>query len=207
MNCVVDIWESKPEEAGIAFVIPDGCRDVIIKQSNCTKRVSISPLYTSCMKVEMLPDEKIIGYRLAPDCNINETALIHAIAQGENDIEDKIGTFAKRNSSVEEVLSCIRESRGTVTEVSRSLGVTDRTLQRFLVKNTSKPPVFWLQLERIRHSAIAYLEGMPLIEVSYEYGFADQPHFCRQFKRWLGVSPREFTNRDDLISQLYSPVY
>ncbi|STO58103.1 helix-turn-helix transcriptional regulator [Grimontia hollisae] len=207
MESVIDIWTSHPVQTGTAYVVPDGCRDVIVAETEGVKQVYVSPLFDATFAVGVSPDMVMTGYRLALGTWVDESALLAAIGKDTDDLIDKIAAFSHRCDNVEDVLLCIGDRLGSVAGIARSLGVSERTLQRLLVKSSGRSPQFWLQLARVRQSARAIAEGAPFIDTAFDAGYADQAHFSREIKRWFGVTPSELVQRKDLTCQLYAPGY
>ena len=53
----------------------------------------------------------------------------------------------------------------------------------------------YVQKRRVEHaSALLQNLEMPLTDIAYECGFADQSHLTRTFKRWVGMTPGAFRN-------------
>jgi AraC-like DNA-binding protein len=76
----------------------------------------------------------------------------------------------------------------TAGAVARTLGLSERTLQRRLQAcGTSFKSV----LERFREAEAEWLldQGVPLAEVALSLGFSDQPAWNRAFRRWKGMAP------------------
>jgi len=72
------------------------------------------------------------------------------------------------------------------------LGISARTLQRQLSKESTN---YAKIVDLIRfNSAIPLLKDKKnkLVDIAYDLGYSDPAHFSRAFKRWSGVSPREF---------------
>ncbi|USH01696.1 helix-turn-helix transcriptional regulator [Grimontia kaedaensis] len=207
METIIDIWTSNPTEKGTAYVVPDGCRDVIVTETEGVQQVHVSPLFDATIAVDIGPNAKMTGYRLAPGTCVDESQLMAAIGKDSHDLFDKIAAFSRRFSNVDEALFSLGERVGSVADIARSLGVSERTLQRHLLKHSGKSPLFWQQLARVRQSARAIAEGAPLIDTAFEFGYADQAHFSREIKRWFGVTPSELLVRKDLTVQLYMPGY
>ncbi|MGF1763238.1 hypothetical protein [Aliivibrio kagoshimensis] len=62
---IIDIWHSNPTEYRRAYVIPDGCQDVIFSfQPNNKPNVYLSPLYQQTIMIEMMPDTQMMGFCL-----------------------------------------------------------------------------------------------------------------------------------------------
>lgn len=81
------------------------------------------------------------------------------------------------------------DGRAVAAEVARSLGLSERTLQRRLeAAGTS----FSRVLDGFRRAEAERLLGqsVPLAEVALRLGFSDQTAWNRAFRRWTGTSPR-----------------
>jgi AraC-like DNA-binding protein len=79
--------------------------------------------------------------------------------------------------------------------IARKLGMSARNLQRYLA---SEGTSFKQLLENARISlARDYVEAgrLSVTEIAFVLGFADTSTFSRAFKRWTGMSPREFALR------------
>jgi AraC-like DNA-binding protein len=112
--------------------------------------------------------------------------------------EELLAKFPPRDSVVDQVRGIIAgELRGgdpSLERVADQLGVTPRTLQRKLQElGTSHNEL----LDHMRRQlAMRYLREreMAICEVAYLLGFSESSSFHRAFKRWTGVTPKEFRN-------------
>ena len=112
--------------------------------------------------------------------------------------EELLEKFPPRDSLTDQVRSIIaNEFRGgdpSLEHVADQLGLTPRTLQRKLQElNTSHNEL----VDQMRcQLAIRYLRehNMAICEVAYLLGFSESSSFHRAFKRWTGVTPKEFRN-------------
>jgi len=110
--------------------------------------------------------------------------------------EELLAKFPPRDSLVDQVRSIITgELRGgdpSLERVADQLNLTPRTLQRKLQElGASHHEV----LEQMRRQlAIQYLRerDMAICEVAYLLGFSESSSFHRAFKRWTGLTPKEF---------------
>ena len=110
--------------------------------------------------------------------------------------EELLTKFPPRDSLIEQVRSLIAaEFRGgepSLDRIADQLGLTPRTLQRKLQElGTSYNDV----LDQMRRQlAMRYLREpqMAICEVAYLLGFSESSSFHRAFKRWTGVTPKEF---------------
>jgi AraC-like DNA-binding protein len=112
--------------------------------------------------------------------------------------EELLEKFPPRDSLIDHVRSVIAtEFRGgdpSLEHVADQLGFTPRTLQRKLQElNTSHNEL----VDQMRcQLATRYLRerNMAICEVAYLLGFSESSSFHRAFKRWTGVTPKEFRN-------------
>jgi AraC-like DNA-binding protein len=110
--------------------------------------------------------------------------------------EELLEKFPPRDSLIDHVRSAIAsEFPGgdpSLEHVADQLGFTPRTLQRKLQEiNTSHNEL----LDQMRAQlAMRYLRErhMAICEVAYLLGFSESSSFHRAFKRWTGVTPKEF---------------
>jgi AraC-like DNA-binding protein len=101
-------------------------------------------------------------------------------------------TFPNTPNTVFAGIDWIFKTRGTgsVLELSQVMGVSERQAERLFQKWIGLSPKFYCRI--IRFNAIFQLlsKRQPgWAELAYEAGFADQPHFIRNFKAFTGDEP------------------
>jgi AraC-like DNA-binding protein len=69
----------------------------------------------------------------------------------------------------------------SVRTLQRRLGEEGLTYTRLVEKIRFEQAVLWLQEPQLK-----------LIDIAVELGYSDPAHFTRAFKRWTGLSPRDF---------------
>ena len=112
--------------------------------------------------------------------------------------EELLAKFPPKNTLVDQVRGLIAsEFRGgdpSLERVADQLGLTPRTLQRKLHECATSHNELLDQMRR--QLAIRYLREreMAICEVAYLLGFSESSSFHRAFKRWTGVTPKEFRN-------------
>ena len=65
---------------------------------------------------------------------------------------------------------------------------------RLFKKSTGLPPHQYVIARRVERAKelLRDRDPLPLAEVAAETGFSSQSHFTRHFKRFVGVTPRQF---------------
>ena len=87
-------------------------------------------------------------------------------------------------------------------DAAGALGVSTRTLQREVKKQTGVSPLFWMSLARVRRAGRSLNEKSSAAETAVSCGYSDQAHLCRDIRRWFGVTPTCLANHAALLSQL-----
>mgnify|MGYP006287730717 CR=1 FL=1 len=80
-----------------------------------------------------------------------------------------------------------------LSNVAEDLGLSVETIRREFRRHFGNSPMHYFTAYRI--SAIAYrleTEDVPLHELAEDYGFYDEFHLSRVFKRYIGVPPSEY---------------
>ena len=110
--------------------------------------------------------------------------------------EELLAKFPPQHSLVDQVLNIIAaELRGgdpALERVADQLSLTPRTLQRKLQDLGTSHNELLDQMRR--QLAMRYLreQEMAICEVAYLLGFSESSSFHRAFKRWTGLTPKEF---------------
>lgn len=84
-----------------------------------------------------------------------------------------------------------KDTNHSVSELARSCYCSDRQFYRKIKKQFGISPQDFLTLYR-NNAVLRYINKHPrtaLGKVAYEFGFNDQPHFIRAFKRYAGMTP------------------
>jgi len=81
-----------------------------------------------------------------------------------------------------------------VAQVCDQFGLPERALQRLVHRRLGLPPKWLIQRRRLQEAAERLRErGTTLAETASVLGYADQPHFSRDFARVTGMTPGEFS--------------
>ncbi len=208
---ILQAWQAAPHTNRIATIIPDGCRDLIMR---CTpgKRPHwfLSDLQDHTYTVPIGSGVVIKGFRLQPGVRIDEAGLLASVQHRHLDFTDtccRISSFSRRSALVAEALDHLASDVVSVAGAARNLAVSQRSLQRLLIGQTGRPPAYWMMLARLRKCARAALEPFPLAQIAAMHGYADQAHMSRDFKRWLGTTPSRLRHDSQRRDQLNAPGY
>lgn len=121
-----------------------------------------------------------------------DAAARHALAQrllARRLTEDPSGS-----PEVRRVLGRLRSSHGAarVEALAAEVGWSSRHLSARFRKEIGLAPKAVARLARAEHAAQLVRDGQSLADVAYAAGYADQPHFNRDFRELVGCAPGEF---------------
>ncbi len=94
-------------------------------------------------------------------------------------------------------IALMRQARGGVgiRAVASALGVGERRLERAFDRSVGLPPKVFARVLRLRRAIrridAAVAEGAPAgwTRLAFDAGYADQPHFIREFRMLTGLTP------------------
>jgi len=191
-------------------VIPDGCRDFIVEQDrDGGARAFVSDLGAATYQVKVAAGTRFLGVRLKPGVVVEQDALIRFLKRNAPQdllVGDRIAEFCRCVPALSEALAGLASTK-PVGEVAKEIGVSIRTLQRVVVKETGKSPGYWRALARARLAAKALPQFTRLADAAAAFDFSDQAHLSREMQRWFGRSPTAITLDDELAALLHEPGY
>ena len=89
-------------------------------------------------------------------------------------------------------------ARVRITTLARDLGMTERTLHRHFLRDVGLTPKAFLRTERVakvvRH-LVNHGPSVDYLRLAQALGYSDQSHLLREFRKQLGLSPRQLLNR------------
>lgn len=211
VDTILTNWQLEAKVNSLAFIFPDGCRDLIFKKPRDGKPFwFITPLEEKTNCISLHEGDVYVGYRLRPGTIIDEQELLSSVEGMMPDIAptlDRLEAYTSKHDALADALNCLASSAGGVAEMTKHLGVSTRTLQRLVLAKTGRQPKFWLQLARARKAARAACSANSLAQVAYDHGYADQPHMNREIRRWFGASPSELRRNLNQKKQLFEKGY
>ncbi|EAQ65348.1 AraC-type DNA-binding domain-containing protein [Marinomonas sp. MED121] len=232
MSHITDVWSAHSHSNGSILILPDGCRDLIIKTHQVNNRTHpslwfVSPLFEHTQAVQTQANTHTLGFRLKPGVKIEQEKLVKymplfkldneaishdekAISQDQkaiSQLEDMLNEVTSIKPCVEEALTSLASDLFNVTQAAKQLGMSTRSLQRMLIRETDKSPSYWLQLARARKAAKHLGQTKTMADTAVLYGYSDQSHMCREFQHWFKLSPTQLLNNPMLMAQLDSTGY
>ncbi len=89
------------------------------------------------------------------------------------------------------IRSTIIHERPTIGKTAETLGISERSLRRFLqAQNSSFKEI--LETVKMDLCLIMMGRGQKLASIGIDLWYSDQAAFTRAFKRWFGMSPRKY---------------
>ena len=83
-----------------------------------------------------------------------------------------------------------------VEQVRSEFGLSERALQRLVHRRIGLTPKWLIQRRRLQEAAGRLRErAIPLAEMAALLGYADQPHFVRDFAKVVGMTPAVFAQQ------------
>jgi len=200
------VWSSSSQVRSITTVVPDGCRDLIMKMEGKERPYwFVSPLFDHSQPVFVEENSTLVGFRFKPGVEIAEGELLNFIKHKNtytDEVQNSLGDFTSIDCSVDEALECLASDIKSIKQASLRLGVSTKTLQRLILKKTGRTPGYWFQLARVRKAARRLTRSVSFSDAAEMYGFSDQSHMNREFQRWFNASPSEILKSPDIIEQL-----
>ena len=72
------------------------------------------------------------------------------------------------------------------------MGLSQSALERRFRREVGASPKKFAALVRLRHVVRLRRAGVSLTDIAHAAGYADQPHFIKDFKRFTGQAPESF---------------
>ena len=109
------------------------------------------------------------------------------------DLWAKAGLAPWQMRRAAQVLNKRLGSKVTLARLARECGLSVAHFGRAFKQTTGRTPHRWLVEQRVEHAKrLLVTSALPLAQIAAICGFADQSHFCRELKRAVGLTPRQF---------------
>lgn len=195
-SSVIASWHHTVVRATTHTVLPDGCRDLILKlRPGRAPQWWVTALDDRSRAARSAAGERLWGYRLHPGATLDAAALLQTIRDnppdGVQSLLALVDSLVRVDGRTTEALQSLSAAPSVATAAC-SLGVSERSLQRLVLAATGRTPGYWKGLSRIRRAATALSQPVALAAIAADHGFADQAHMAREFQRWFGLPPARF---------------
>lgn len=203
-------WKIPPHGGRVAFSSLDAALALFVQMCRITAGDDLAPTRAELQRPEPLPSTRLHDFFRCPiQFCADENRLYFDTATLSRPLPTANPALARANDEVvaaylarfdDDVLNRVRAAivealpNGVPTQavVARTLNMSARSLQRRLAAEDSS---FTQLQERVRRDvAEQYLrEGTRSVgEIAYVLGFSEHTNFTRAFKRWTGLSPKQF---------------
>lgn len=155
-------------------------------------------------------EERIFGIGIEPEyiCNQDVVELKNFLGCMEkmNSFEER-RTYYERNGMrvlypekvhplVEQVVVQIRKTGGreSIEQIAAGIQYTPRQIEYMFQRQFGYGPKRYGQILRLQEASAAMRENasITLAQIAYEVGYSDPSHMLREFKRFVGMTPKAF---------------
>ncbi len=187
------------------MVLPDGCRDILIRLTpQGQASVTLTDWDFGPRPVRLEAGTRVTGHRLRPGVSVPPSLLAVLTA----DLH-RTGTCAVEQALADQA-RFLPDLDGLLPGGDRLRARTDRskrTVQRRFLALGLPPPGIWRQLGRARHTArlLGTEPHIPLADLAGLCGYSDQAHMTRDLTRWFGSSPAALRQNAAMLAVLREP--
>jgi AraC-like DNA-binding protein len=171
----------------IALLERTGCLDV---QAELSNGLAIWPMNSSMVEQEAL--RNALMQRATHSWNLHWSAVQALPSLQQNQVQ-AVGTNALSLSERLKQLGSLAQGTAlSLEEAAQQLGQSPRSLQRHL-RLEGVRYVDVVATARAQRASQMLSHALPsLAEIGFACGYTDQAHFCRDFKRRVGMSPLRY---------------
>ncbi|QRR00308.1 helix-turn-helix transcriptional regulator [Dyadobacter sandarakinus] len=122
------------------------------------------------------------------------TDMQEVVTQAEHFLAGRLRSLKNERSYLYEALRLIRQANGNVNmdSLSAHLSISKRQLERSFKDHYGTSPKLYQRIIRFRHAYESFQQTAATpnwLDVSYNFGYADQAHFIRDFKEFSNDVP------------------
>lgn len=185
--------------------VPDGRWDLVVLKQAGQTNVLLTGQTTRTVPLQFNPGDEIITISFKASAFLSFVPAVAMLDRSlllpktrhnfqlASDVFE-IPTFDNAESFVQSLVKKGHIDQDEVVEAllrGRSPAYSPRSVQRRFLRTTGMTHNTFRQIQRARQAATLLQNGIPAIEVTFEMGYADQPHLSRSLKRILGQTPTE----------------
>lgn len=118
--------------------------------------------------------------------NIIKSNANTKVSSDFEDVDDK------RIINLIDLIKSDLSSKLQLNDLSKTIGLSKFHLLRSFKKVTGLTPNIYKTVYRLEESKKLLINGLTIVDVGLNLGFTDQSHFSKTFKRYYGITPRQF---------------
>jgi hypothetical protein len=185
-------------------VLADPCTSIILVKSNDSAEVIIRGPETKPRSEILIPEYTWTGIRLRPGVRLknfptqqftNSFRILPADRRGRFQFAGTWLQFPDFNNAEQLVEQMLRlgyiSGKVLNSKEFSGQGMSSKSYSRLIKRSTGLSPYKLHQLQRMAEAFRLLRQGVPAATVASELGFADQAHFTRATKQFLGHTPKE----------------
>jgi AraC-like DNA-binding protein len=111
----------------------------------------------------------------------------------DRDYFARIDGVSAHSLRTDELQAIVSQKGYRVKAVAVHLGLGVRTVERRFREQLRTTPKAWIMRERMKLAPPLLVEGRSNKEVAASLSYTCESNFCRDFKRYFGYAPQEFT--------------
>ncbi|HMR84575.1 MAG TPA: helix-turn-helix domain-containing protein [Niabella sp.] len=106
--------------------------------------------------------------------------------------------WQRRKEQDKRVADFLKSPHASYSEKLKEYNISERHFSRLFTEYVGIRPSLYRRLSRFEETlaAIRNTEFRSLTDLAYQFGYADQAHFCREFKSFTGETPHAFLRKD-----------
>lgn len=201
---VETVWRTQVKSDGCDVVSADLCWDMLIVTRDGKTRVSLFGPMTKTAPIPHIEGQEWIGIRFKPGTFMPHLSADKLVDQGIVLPEAACKSFwlgsstweCPRYDNVEPFINrLVREGLLVRDPVVQSAlkghpqEISSRTIQRRFLRVTGLTQRTARAIDRARQAAALLQSSMPILDVVYEAGYADQQTMTKALKRLMGLTP------------------
>jgi len=104
---------------------------------------------------------------------------------------------SKRETKVEKISNYLMDNIDAdinMRDLSNEFFLTPVQMIRMFKKDKGLAPFQWQKIQKLHRIKQEIANGESILTLSFKYGFSDQPHMSRHFKRLFGITPGLYRN-------------
>lgn len=106
--------------------------------------------------------------------------------------EDYQAMTLDRFSQVNEFIENNLTSKFTLAELAGVANINKYGFSKIFKASTGMSPMSYLLMRKVFSAKNQILKSTDLTQLAFDYDFADLPHFSKTFKKFVGISPKQY---------------